>query len=142
MAVCEPHLYRGKRVDKNHEWVYGPYYEIKGNLVEIWTSVNSLGGREHYVIDPKTFGQSIGIQDVNSTEIFDGDILKITSSFGIWKHFFIDKIVYDNRRGTIGLYLKNRRETLFIDGLKPNNDNRNVEIVGNIYDTQNHRRNV
>ncbi len=132
MMVREPPMYRGKRIDKNHEWVYGRHYEINGNLVEIWTSVNKVGGMEHYVVDPKTFGQSIGMQDANRTEIFEGDILRFTT-FGFHAETFTTEVIYDDRAGMRGFCLKNGR-SLFYIGQKNLNIADDAVIIGNVHD--------
>lgn len=131
MAVREPPMYRGRRIDRNHEWVYGPHYEIRGNLVEIWSSVNSVAGVEHYVVDPKTFGQSIGMQDANRVEIFEGDILMFTV-FGSYSETFTTEVVYGDWQGMRGFYLRNGR-SLFYIGQKNMNIMDDAVIIGNVH---------
>jgi uncharacterized phage protein (TIGR01671 family) len=61
--------FRGKTVD-GRKWVHG-YYYYNGSHVIIDSDYIQC------VIDPETLGQFVGICDVNNTEIYEGDILKI-----------------------------------------------------------------
>ena len=74
--------YRGKDI-KTKEWVYGYYVKcsISGNsyiVEDIFESplVNRLDEVTAILVDPKTVGQYIGLEDKNGKEMFDNDFIK------------------------------------------------------------------
>ncbi|KKL45843.1 hypothetical protein LCGC14_2351600 [marine sediment metagenome] len=63
--------YRGKRVD-NGEWTYGYYFKIWEQTYILWGTTNDIPNMEE--VDPKTVGQSIGLNDKIGQELWEGDI--------------------------------------------------------------------
>lgn len=84
-----PIKFRGKRVD-NGEWVYGNLVYMHG-LGDTWvTGIQQQSGDGYrpwasFEVDPVTVGQYAGLslkdRDGKVTEIFEGDIVKLTSDW-------------------------------------------------------------
>lgn len=124
-------LFRGKRTD-NGEWVEGYYYKAKYcrtddklcDYITIPYMEQCHLLNSHYIVNPETVGQCIGLKDRKGTNIFEGDIVK---RFWFGK-MCIYQIDYDNGLasfiGRAGMIFK----TSFYY------DSEEFEVIGNIYD--------
>lgn len=123
-------LFRGKRTD-NGEWVEGYYYKAKycrtdDELCDYITVPHPKEYNEpssHYIVNPETVGQSIGLKDRNGINIFEGDIVK---RFWFGK-MCIYQIDYDNGLASF-IGRAGMKFTAFYY------DSEEFEVVGNIYD--------
>mgnify|MGYP006432317411 CR=1 FL=1 len=77
--------FRGKRTD-NRKWKYGFYYYNQKDDVHVIVENTTLDDTEfdvknknilrHHVVDPKTVGQFVGVQDKQGTDIYEDDIIE------------------------------------------------------------------
>lgn len=122
--------FRGKRTD-NGEWVEGYYYKAKycrtdDELCDYITVPHPKEYNEpssHYIVDPKTVGQCIGLKDKNGTKIFEGDIVK-----RFWSgKMCVYQIDYDNGLASF-IGRADMKFTTF------DYDSEEFEVIGNTYD--------
>ncbi len=114
-------LFRGKRTD-NGEWAYGSYCQeemFNHGGTEYFIIEYSYDGAQYEVI-PKTVSQYTGLTDKNGKEIFEGDIIHVTSLNSNGN--FVVKFNYGQFYIGINMpiaYIRN-----------------SCEVLGNIYDNQ------
>lgn len=121
-------LFRGKRADKN-EFVYGAFCPKSsdtpfGPLVDCPSIIKLDKPFDGYWFDvvPGTVGQYTGLEDVNGTKIFEGDIVDILT-----ENEDLAVVEY----GDAGfIVIAESFATDFLNGLS----GADVEVVGNIYD--------
>lgn len=116
-------LFRGKRV-YNGEWLAG---DLLANKYER-PNICPIGDVNCYPVIPETVGQYTGIKDKNGEKIFEGDIVKYSTTceiftvawHGSFAEFVISELQKPNKatRGSKNMYLVNRY----------------CEVIGNIYD--------
>lgn len=114
-------LFRGKRVD-NGEWAYGDLLTCDDEM-EIYSE--SHGENGGWVI-PETVGEYTGLTDKNGVKIFEGDIIKSTTSDTI------GKVGYYPEEGAF-MVLFNASSGYCVGYLGDINMS-TIEIIGNIYD--------
>lgn len=115
-------LFRGKRY--NGEWIYDSETYIRDGD-GIWLSDDDLNVVQ---VQEDTVGQYTGMKDKNGEKIFEGDIVKYSTTceiftvawHGSFAEFVISELQKPNKatRGSKDMYLVNRY----------------CEVIGNIYD--------
>ena len=115
-------LFRGKRY--NGEWIYDSETYIRDGD-GIWLSDDDLNVVQ---VQEDTVGQYTGLKDKNGEKIFEGDIVKYSTTceiftvawHGSFAEFVISELQKPNKatRGSKNMYLVNRY----------------CEVIGNIYD--------
>lgn len=116
-------LFRAKKWISG-EWLEGEVH-LKCNNAHIHTNY-----ADQYKIDEETVCQYTGLNDINGTKIFEGDIVKYYNPYSkIW-HTQIVK--WDWRFAGFGLFDKESEWCKESDWLKI----KDIEIVGNIYDNK------
>ena len=113
-------LFRGKRV-YNGEWIYDSETYIRDGD-GIWLSDDDLNVVQ---VQEDTVGQYTGMKDKNGEKIFEGDIVKYSTTCEIftvaWHGSFAEFVISKPNKATRGskdMYLVNRY----------------CEVIGNIYD--------
>lgn len=115
-------LFRGKRVSDGY-WVHGLLISIGGEL-SMLTSNNGLD--RAYPVLSETVGQYIGLTDMNSEKIYEGDVLK--GKFSNYVIRFDEEeraFVYGSSRK--GGYIHSLAKYLI-------GDYKNLRVIGNIHD--------
>lgn len=116
--------FRGKRAD-NGEWVFGDYSRYSKDESTIMVD---LLEQECYWVPSETVGQYTGLKDKNWVEIYEGDIVHLTSDEGVnYNALIVFKdggfCAIDGTESNYSI----RRYGLSIF-------NFNLEVIGNIYD--------
>jgi uncharacterized phage protein (TIGR01671 family) len=114
--------FRGKRVD-NGEWETGYYYKL---------------GSQHFIkrdifsweVIPETLGQYIGKNDIQGSEIYEGDFIEYQYVKYLKPIVIVTDVIWDYN----GFYIRNN-QTRLIDA-RALDLSRIYKVVGNIHDNK------
>ena len=133
--------FRGKDLETG-DWVYGDLEIHRKDSRRLIHSYNADGGyNRQYDVDEETIGQFTGILDDSDTEIWEGDIVRMTDR--PYNLVDIGKVIYNARIGHYSLEVVKGNWTGRYDFIKSdivNDGNARVpvtylyEVIGNKYD--------
>lgn len=119
-------LFRGKYVDDdvdNGEWVYGSL--LYSGSEDQYYIVENDGEELSYPVSKETIGQYTGLEDKNSTKIFEGDIVLADFEY---KDERMEVIFYQ-----CGFKLKSKNCEYYYD-YSIHDESADLEVIGNVFD--------
>lgn len=124
-------LFRGKDA-KTGEWLYGWYgktafgaWPLKDSIIPAEDAKN--GYLRHEQIVPATLGQYTGLNDINGTMIFEGDVVSVLMGHGTLRQNMVGVIEYIRGAFTVAWRIKDygRHFAGYLD---------DITVIGNIHD--------
>lgn len=128
--------FRGESI-YNKEWLYGSLIKIEKDRYAIIPDLNDIEiGKSisMYEVHSETLGQFTGLLDRTGKEIYEGDIINVNGKYLRLVKFIDEYACFCTARISD---LDNNLETGYWQQVTPgwwNNPDREIEIVGNIYD--------
>lgn len=131
--------FRGKRTD-NNEWVYGYYYFNDADQTHRIIS-STVAMQYGHQIDPETLGQFTGKIDFHEKDIYEGDLIKLTTDshgkLGHCKNEWVVQVKYHDQSTAYLLRCIKRDELAWVfNDTDWNNFPFKKEITGNIHDNK------
>lgn len=137
--------FRGKRVNRNGEWVYGDLRQLEDRCLILLTGADAYKvGIDAYWVQEETICQYTGLKDINDKEIYEGDVVdwnftyqSLGENFGVeFRDTIVRGIVKWHQGGFILEVVNNDFENAGFYGISALNTDTesDVEIIGNIHD--------
>ena len=126
--------FRGKRKD-NGEWVEGclDWERAEGRSKAYFIHTGYDGGlEEFYEVDPATVGQFTGLKDKNGKEIWESDLVRLTSQYETDEP--VDCVVQVVFRE--GAFRLNYFNMLISANIAASAGNWGIEVIGNIHENK------